>query len=70
MLTAQELDQMCTAEKLLVMEAIWRSLDPDEIPSPAWHEEVLRERERLVESGKATYIPLREVQASLERELN
>jgi hypothetical protein len=36
------------------MEAIWESLSSDEqqVKSPAWHEQVLREREERLNSGK------------------
>jgi len=52
------LDKMTVAEKLDVMETLWRDLSRDEsqFQSPAWHGEVLREREQSVAEGKATYI--------------
>ena len=48
------LDQMTTAEKLRAMEALWSDLcqDEDKLPSPAWHEDVLKEREERVKSGE------------------
>lgn len=47
------LDQMTTAEKLLVMENIWDDLyrKVDEIPSPPWHGKVLQQREEKVKKG-------------------
>lgn len=50
------LDKMSVAEKLEAMETIWASLcsNPAEIPSPEWHEKVLAERKRRLESGAAT----------------
>ena len=47
------LAQMTLADKLLAMEALWEDLSskPGELPSPAWHREVLHERKRLVELG-------------------
>ena len=50
------LDSMTVAEKLAAMEAIWESLrsKPSQVESPDWHGDVLRERQRRLESGEAT----------------
>ena len=50
------LDAMSIAEKLEAMEAIWASLcsRPGDVASPAWHEDVLAERKKRLESGEAT----------------
>ena len=55
---ALPLDQMTTAEKLRVMETLWTDLsrNEQEIESPAWHEQVLREREERVRSGQESFI--------------
>ena len=49
------IDQMTTAEKLRVLEAIWESLcrRPNDIPSPSWHADVLRNREKSVQDGSS-----------------
>ncbi|MDB6111735.1 MAG: acyl-protein synthetase [Pedosphaera sp.] len=49
---------MSTAEKLRAMEAIWEDLSHNEeqVESPAWHEQVLKEREALFNSGKESPI--------------
>jgi len=51
------LNEMTVAEKLQAMEAIWDDLchRGEVVPSPAWHGEVLAERERLVAEGKAKF---------------
>jgi hypothetical protein len=48
------LDQMTTAEKLRVMEALWADLTrrADAFESPTWHGEVLRERDQRIAEGK------------------
>ena len=50
------LEQMSVAEKLATMEAIWASLcsRPVDVESPAWHEKVLAERKKRLESNEAT----------------
>ncbi|MBI2512435.1 MAG: addiction module protein [Opitutae bacterium] len=52
------LDKMTVEEKLRLMEEIWADLsrNPDDIPIPEWHLEILREREQLVKEGKEHYI--------------
>ncbi len=51
------IDQMTTAEKLRALEMIWESLcrRPDDVPSPSWHADVLREREKSVADGSAQF---------------
>jgi putative addiction module component (TIGR02574 family) len=54
----QELSRLTDAERLDLLEAIWASLENrGEIPSPAWHEEELRQRHEEVATGKAGFIP-------------
>ena len=52
------LDKMSVDEKLKLMEEIWADLsrNPDNIPVPQWHLDLLREREHLVEEGQAHYV--------------
>ena len=63
------LAEMTVAEKLELMETIWADLsrDPDEIPSPAWHGEVLRERQRQLDVGEVEYLDWEDVKADLRR---
>lgn len=55
-ITAQ-LDQLSTAEKLQTMEHLWDELcrHANEVPSPAWHGDVLNERELAVATGTAEF---------------
>lgn len=50
------LDKMTVAEKLRAIEEIWNDLcrTPEKIPSPGWHEDVLRAREQRAAEGKTT----------------
>jgi putative addiction module component (TIGR02574 family) len=47
------LDTMSVEEKLATIEEIWESLaaNPDDIPSPAWHRDILEARLRDTEDG-------------------
>ena len=52
------LDKMTVAEKLRAMEALWADLSRNEaaFESPAWHGDVLHDREAKVKSGKETFM--------------
>ena len=56
------LAQMTVDEKLELIDQIWADLLEHEVrvPSPAWHGEVLGERERLAASGEAQFHDLAE----------
>lgn len=57
MATELQLDQMTIEEKLRVMEALWDDLCcRDAVPVPQWHRDILDERSRLIEEGKAEFI--------------
>ena len=53
-----ELETMTLAEKLRLMETLWANLSRHEagLESPAWHENVLRERQARVKSGEAKFM--------------
>jgi hypothetical protein len=52
------LDKMTVAEKLRAMEMLWADLSRNEaqIESPAWHENVLRDREARIKSGEEKFL--------------
>jgi len=52
------LSQMTIAEKLRAMESLWADLSRDEtqFESPAWHADVLHDREARIKYGKETYM--------------
>jgi Putative addiction module component len=49
------LDEMSVEDKLQLLEAIWADLSgtPDQLESPAWHQDLLEETVRRVQSGEA-----------------
>ncbi len=51
------LETMTIADKLQAMELIWDDLlrSAEQVPSPAWHGDVLRARKARVREGKAHY---------------
>ena len=51
------LNQMTLSDKLRMMEQLWEDLcrDPQGIPVPAWHGEILQVREKQVKDGSAGF---------------
>ncbi len=47
---------MSVAEKVRLLESVWESLcgHPGDVQSPEWHREVLEDRRRRLEDGRAT----------------
>lgn len=64
------LDEMSVEEKLQTMEAIWKNLstNPEQIESPAWHEEELRVREAQVDSGEAKFFDWEKAKEEIRRQ--
>ena len=61
-----EIKKMSTIERLQAMEALWDSLmdEESEIESLQWHREIIEERKRKIENGKAEFISLEELKAT------
>ncbi|RMF86504.1 MAG: hypothetical protein D6739_03050 [Nitrospirae bacterium] len=61
------LDQMSLEEKLRAMELIWEDLcrTAEAVPSPRWHEEVLRTREERITRGTARFVDWSEAKKRL-----
>lgn len=51
------LGRMTVSDKLRAMERIWDDLlrTSEEVPSPAWHADVLQARERRVREGQSQF---------------
>lgn len=54
---ALPLDEMTTADKLRALEQLWDDLcrTPESIPSPSWHADVLRAREKRIGEGSSHF---------------
>jgi hypothetical protein len=61
-----ELKKMNTVERLQAMEALWDSMlyENTKIDTPKWHENILKERKRIIANGSAKFISLAELKAS------
>jgi putative addiction module component (TIGR02574 family) len=58
MIALAEIQQLPLREKLMMMEALWDSIatDEEQLDVPQWHKDVLDEREKLVQDGRAKFI--------------
>lgn len=65
------LEKMSLADKLETMELLWADISkrPSDLPSPAWHRDVLDERRRLVAEGKLRFLDWDTTIAELREEL-
>jgi hypothetical protein len=70
MVTADEIRQMPTGEKLMMMELLWQELSATEqdLPSPQWHADALAETEKAVESGSEVPVDWDEAKKALREE--
>ena len=61
-----EIKKMSIIERLQAMEALWDSLlhEESQIESPEWHRDILEERRKKIDKGKAEFISLEELKAS------
>jgi putative addiction module component (TIGR02574 family) len=67
MLAMEQISRMSHSERVEAMELLWESFSKEGIdyPSPDWHGKVLAERSEMIESGKATWLSVDELQARL-----
>jgi hypothetical protein len=65
------LNKMSITEKLVVMNQIWDDLmrNPDDIPSPEWHKDVLSARAERVKNGEAHFKDLDVVKSELRSQI-
>jgi hypothetical protein len=65
------LEEMSNSDKIAVMEEIWDDLckDPDSVPSPEWHGEILKARELSVREGKAEFHSLDQVKERIKERI-
>jgi hypothetical protein len=63
------LSEMTTADKLSMMELLWDDLcrSPENLPLPAWHGEILAEREQLLKNGQTRFYDFEEVRDRLRK---
>lgn len=67
MLAKEQISLMSSSERMEAMELLWESFSTEGIdyPSPDWHGKVLAVRSEIIDSGKATWLSVDELQARL-----
>lgn len=67
MLAKEEISRMTSRERVETMELLWESFAKEGVdyPSPDWHGQVLTGRSEIIESGKASWLTVDELQARL-----
>jgi len=62
-MSISEINKMTVQERLTVMEQIWDSLchEKEELPSPQWHEQVVEERKRIMDSPEARFLTMEQL---------
>lgn len=60
---------MTPIQKVELMEALWKSMShrPEDVESPAWHREVLEERERALANGEIEFMEWDEAKAFIRQ---
>lgn len=68
MIALEEIHQLPFREKLRMMEAIWDDICREEqhLEAPDWHKELLDERERLLDQGKAQFLDWEEAKRRID----
>lgn len=64
-MNSSDIKKMSRTDRIQVMEALWNSLieEEEELGSPEWHQDILEERKRKIESGTAEWISLADLKA-------
>jgi hypothetical protein len=71
MYVAIPLEQMSVEEKLQAIEEIWTDLARklDQVPSPAWHVDVLQVREQRIAEGRSRFLDIEEAKKAVRAKL-
>ncbi len=67
MLVKEQISRMSSNERVEAMELLWESFATEGIdyPAPDWHAKVLAERSEIIDSSKAAWLSVDELQARL-----
>ncbi|MDI1278463.1 addiction module protein [Methylobacter sp.] len=70
-MTVIQIEKLSVTEKIQVMESLWDSLcsHADNINFPAWHSEVLQQREEMFNDGTDTFIDWNDAKKDIRNQL-
>lgn len=65
------LKQMSVEDKLQAIEEIWADLaeTPENVPSPRWHADVLRAREKRISEGETHFMDIADAKKAVREQL-
>jgi len=65
------LDRMSTTDKLQAIEEIWADLSmvSEDVPSPAWHADVLHAREARISDGRSCFLDIAQAKAAVREQI-
>ena len=65
------LERMTATDKLQAIEEIWADLarESADVPSPAWHGDVLRAREQRIADGTSRFLDVAEAKQAVREHL-
>ncbi|MBI4467929.1 MAG: addiction module protein [Acidobacteria bacterium] len=68
---SKPLEEMSMAEKIQMMESLWDELcqRADSIESPAWHQDILSQREESLEKGADTFEDWESAKGSIRKQV-
>ena len=64
-MTKEEISEMSAEDRLDLIEALWDSLAPEDVPVPDWHKRILEERLAEHERDPADGISLEDLRRDL-----
>jgi hypothetical protein len=69
MISTAQIQQMSATERLETMELLWKAIShrPEEVQSPAWHQQVLAERTAKIERGEAVFLTINQLKERLKK---
>ena len=65
------LDKMSATDKLQAIEEIWADLliVSEDVPSPAWHADVLHAREERISAGRSRFLDIAQAKAAVREQI-
>ena len=66
MIEPSQIERMSVTERLQAIDQLWDSLiHHEEMPSPEWHGEVIRDRKARAQRGEAKFLTLDQLRSRL-----
>ena len=69
MINVAQIEKMSLTEQLQTMELLWKAISnlSGQVPSPAWHGQVLAERKAKIKRGEAKFLSIEHVKKRLQK---